>query len=168
MADTNRKLVSDAPPLAVAARLKTHVPTLVGILANRLRRASSSYYREKYGIGMVEWRVMMVLEQRAGICANEVSRLTDLDKAAVSRALRALMRQALVQVAREGTRTRSAPITLTDAGAILRRELVADARERERLLVAEMDEADLAAFVAALRALIARVPVWAGQGDHHR
>ncbi|HYW76482.1 MAG TPA: hypothetical protein VFA48_07635, partial [Gammaproteobacteria bacterium] len=88
-------------------------------------------------------------------------------KAAVSRALRALLQRALVRVARGGARNRSTPITLTEGGAALRQKLVADARERERRLMAEMDEAEVAAFVAALHRLIVRVPVWAEHSDGH-
>ena len=59
----------------------------MAILANRLSRAASRFYRKPYGIGVVEWRLMMCIGQMTETRANRICNETDLDKGAVSRSL---------------------------------------------------------------------------------
>ncbi len=135
-----------------------HVPTLVGILANRLRRAASGYYRRHYGIGIVEWRVMMLLGRRPDLSANQIGVETDLDKGAVSRSLGVLRRKRLISIVRKHRSSRQGLIMLTEKGRYLHRLIVVDARKRQDRLLAGMTPEQIGMFLGILRQLVARVP----------
>ena len=56
-----RHTSADATPGGLVLDLNSHIPTRVAIFANRLSRAASRFYRKRYGIGVVEWRLIMYI-----------------------------------------------------------------------------------------------------------
>src|SRR5262245_56753136 len=88
----------DAAPCGPVLDLGTHLATKVAIFANRLSRSASRFYRAKYGIGVVEWRLMMFIGHARETRANQICSETDLDKGAVSRSLGTLQRLGIVKV----------------------------------------------------------------------
>lgn len=152
-----------APPMAI----ESHVATLAAIFANRLRRAAGRHYRRAYGMGIVEWRILICLGAQSRLSALQISRQTDLNKAQVSRALAVLRRKGWVEIVQAGATSRYGKATLTDTGRALHGRLNQDALARQQRLLAPLAPAEVAAFVAALQTLIDHVPVWekeAGRG----
>ena len=78
----------------------------MAIFANRLSRAASRFYRKSYGIGVVEWRLMMYIGRASETRANRICSETDLDKGAVSRSLATLQRMGIVSVKEDGADSR--------------------------------------------------------------
>ena len=60
----------------------THVPYLLGSIANHLAVTSSILYRSLFNIGLTEWRLMWVLAIDPDITARAASQKVGLDKAA--------------------------------------------------------------------------------------
>jgi DNA-binding MarR family transcriptional regulator len=143
--------------LALALDLKSHVPTRIAILANHLSRAASRFYRERYGIGVVEWRLMMFIGRATETRANRICSETDLDKGAVSRSLGVLQRMDIVSVKEDGSDSRRNNVALTAKGRALHDEIVPVALERQRQMLAGLTPAEIEAFMAVIDRLQARV-----------
>jgi DNA-binding MarR family transcriptional regulator len=149
----NKQEQSTAPSASLGV---THAATLVAILANRLRRGGSRYYRRRYGIGMGEWRVFLLLGAPEGICAQDICKAADLDKAAVSRSLRILDKLGWIKLGGDSN-SRRRMVTLTKRGERLHEEILGVAREREARLMIDLSKDEVATLDRLLRRLIDRV-----------
>jgi DNA-binding MarR family transcriptional regulator len=133
-------------PCEAALDLNSHIATKVAIFANRLSRSASRFYRKRYGIGVVEWRIMMFIGHATETRANRICRETDLDKGAVSRSLNALARMGIVSVREDGADSRRNNVALTAKGRALHDRLVPVAIERQRALLSDVTPDEVQAF----------------------
>ena len=140
-----RPQVSPAPRTP-SVDLNSHIPTKVAIFANRLSRSASRFYRESYGIGVVEWRLMMFIGHASETRANHICGATDLDKGAVSRSLRVLQRMGIVSVREDGVDSRRNNVALTAKGRALHDRMVPVALERQRELVSDLTAHEVETF----------------------
>jgi DNA-binding MarR family transcriptional regulator len=146
-----------AEPCGPVLDLNSHVATKVAIFANRLSRAASRFYRERYGIGVVEWRLLMFIGHVAETRANCICRETDLDKGAVSRSLGVLQRMGIISVKEDGADSRRNNVALTSKGRALHNRLVRIALERQRDLLAGLTPDEVRAFTGMIDRLQAKV-----------
>jgi DNA-binding MarR family transcriptional regulator len=137
--------------------LNTHIATKVAVFANRLSRSASRFYRARYGIGVVEWRLTMFIGCARETCANRICRETDLDKGAVSRSLNVLERMGIVSIREDGTDSRRNKVSLTAKGRTLYDRMVPVAIERQRELVAGLTDEEVAMFADLVDRMQARV-----------
>jgi len=153
-------------PCGPALDLNDHIATKIAIFANRLSRAASRFYRERYGIGVVEWRLMMFIGRTSETRANHICDATDLDKGAVSRSLRVLQGMGIVSVREDGADSRRHNVALTAKGRALHDRMVPLALERQRELVAGLTAHEVETFTRLIDRLQAKVanghPVAAG------
>jgi DNA-binding MarR family transcriptional regulator len=152
-----RPAFPDVAPDSTVLDLNSHIATKVAVFANRLSRSASRFYRAKYGIGVVEWRLTMFIGYAQETCANRICRETDLDKGAVSRSLNVLARMGIVRVREDGTDSRRNKVSLTAKGKILHDRMVPIALQRERELVAGLTGEEVAAFAGLVDRMQARV-----------
>jgi DNA-binding MarR family transcriptional regulator len=152
-----RPASTSTPPSAVVFDLNEHIATRVAIFANRLSRSASRFYRKYYGIGVVEWRLIMYVGREKETRANRICRETDLDKGAVSRSLAALQRMGMVSVKEDGSDSRRNNVALTAKGRALHKELVPIAFDRQRRLVAGLTPGEVQIFLALIDRLQAKV-----------
>jgi DNA-binding MarR family transcriptional regulator len=148
---------STAANCGPALDLKDHIATRVAIFANRLSRAASRFYRRNYGIGVVEWRLIMYIGRTNETRANRICSETDLDKGAVSRSLAALQGMGIVSVKEDGTDNRRNNVALTPKGRALHNELVPVALERQTRLVADLTADEIQLFLGLIEKLQAKV-----------
>jgi DNA-binding MarR family transcriptional regulator len=80
--------------------LDRFLPYRLDILAEAVSRALSRIYKERYGLGVPEWRVLAHLGQYAPITAKAIGAHSRMHKTKVSRAVAAL--EALGFLARNG------------------------------------------------------------------
>lgn len=139
--------------------LDRHVPYFFTNISNRLSYGASKTYTKYFGIGITEWRVMAVLAGQPNISANQICAAVGMDKAAVSRSLRSLDRDALVTIITAPTDSRSNSIALSDAGRALHDRLIKVALERERLLLSCLSPIEVEGLISALRKIRAQVRV---------
>lgn len=136
--------------------LQRYVPALVTFLENRLTNTASVIYRETLGIGATEMRIIILLGTRSSVSGNEIGQAIGLDKAAVSRALKSLEAQRLVDVTAGFGRRRD--VTLTASGRKVHDKGVAISLRREERLLAGFTQAERKSLVEFLNRMIAQMP----------
>jgi DNA-binding MarR family transcriptional regulator len=132
---------------------------LIGAISNILSVGGSRFYRQHFGIGLAEWRLMWVLGIEPMMAARRASHIMGLDKPAVSRAIAGLERSALLQAATDPADNRQRLVRLPPAGAGLYRKIITVSRERQRWLLAPLsgeDQRNLASLMPRLHAQLAR------------
>lgn len=147
------KLCDDRAVLDV----NTYVPYFLAAIDGALARSASQYYRQTFGIGIGEWRVLSVLADEPGALAARVCQLISLDKAAVSRSLARLEAQEYVVADAPFRDQRRRQFHLTEAGQDLHDKVLEIALEREARLIAGVDPDDLEAMLRAMRIMRANV-----------
>ena len=79
--------VSAREPQSAGCSAQEHITVLLSSVGTRLNRGATAYYRAAWNLGMVEWRLLIVLKDTEFLNVGELSEAADLDKAAVSRSL---------------------------------------------------------------------------------
>jgi DNA-binding MarR family transcriptional regulator len=120
--------------------LENFLPYRLSILSNRVSQAIADDYQQRYDIGVTEWRVMAVLARFAGLSAREVAERTAMDKVAVSRALARLVEAGRVSRHTHDNDKRRSVLDLTEAGWAIHEVVAPMARQREREVLAKLDE----------------------------
>jgi len=115
--------------------LRRNVPALLVFLANKLTAGASGLYREHFGVGTTEWRIMAVLAIEPDIAAKRICDVIGFDKAAVSRTLKVLEDRGLISLRPLPQNSRSVTLTLTSKGRKLHDRIIVIALERERRLL---------------------------------
>jgi DNA-binding MarR family transcriptional regulator len=142
----------------VAPIAHAYLAVRVMSLANRLNRGASSFYQRRFGIAMVDYRIVMALGLVKGLNISEVAAAADIDKAAASRSLRDLEKRGMVELEQTATRGRAAIVHLTEEGKALARELKKSSRLREQRLVEALTADELTQVTALVQKLIDGVP----------
>jgi len=131
--------------------IETYIPFFLSTINNALSRGASQVYRDKYGIGIVEWRVMSMLAIEANIPAVRICKVISTDKGQVSRALVSLSEAKMVSSEVVSVDVRKKNWKLTDKGYALHDEILAVALARERALIEGCTPDDLEAFLRVMR-----------------
>lgn len=138
--------------------LERYIPALLVFLANAITNGSSSLLRKNFGVGIIEWRCMSLISIEPWASPNRISQVIGLDKAAVSRSIRALERQQLVEVRSSAQRSRYLEIALTEKGCRLYDRMIQVALERESRLVADVTPEELEILTSVLNRMLRRMP----------
>ncbi|WP_221794221.1 MarR family winged helix-turn-helix transcriptional regulator [Oceanobacter mangrovi] len=138
-------------------QLDSYVPALVNFLANKLSSGASRLYRRKFGVGIVEWRLLAMLKAENNIPPNRMCQVIGLDKAAVSRSLKQMHKEQLVTLQTDPTDARQMLVSLTASGQLMHDQIFELAIQREQLLLAEFSEQERTQLVDFLNRLNARV-----------
>ncbi|WP_028295139.1 MarR family winged helix-turn-helix transcriptional regulator [Oceanobacter kriegii] len=151
--------MKDSPENGHTLELDNYVPALITFLANKLSAGASRLYREKFGVGIVEWRLLALLKVEPCISPNRMCQVIGLDKAAVSRSIKQMQQQQLVTVLEDPTDARKSLVELTDRGQALHDQVFEVAIKREQLLLEELAVEDREALIRILNHLNRRVAV---------
>lgn len=130
--------------------LDRYVPGLLNFLSNKLSAGASKCYRERFGVGVVEWRMLSMLAVEEGITANRICQVIGLDKAAVSRSLQQLEKAGHVRSEVDANDGRRYVVSLTASGQALHDQIYQVAMERERLLLDALSEQEVDALISML------------------
>lgn len=148
-----------------AKKALLHLPEFVPFRLNRLAVEVSSHlsaiYRDRFGLEIPEWRVLVTVAPDGKFTAQQIAMSAGMHKTRVSRAITSLESKGLVERAANFDDRREMPLQLTKAGRHLYAELVPLAMERERSLLACMSKDELRSFVIALD----RLEDFLGLGD---
>ena len=115
--------------------LETFLPYRIAVLASVMGTAIASAYVERYGLTIPEWRVIAVLTRYPGLSAREVAEKSHMDAVAVSRAVNRLLRAGRLRRAIARDDRRRSVLQVSEAGAVVYREVAPMALEFERALV---------------------------------
>lgn len=113
-------------------------------VANRISRGSSAIYRKRFGVGVVEWRIMNALAISGATSAGEICDITGMDKAPISRGVRTLVERDLVAVKSAKADQRRQALSLTRRGKKLYDEMVPVALAREAQFLSVLNKKDAA------------------------
>jgi DNA-binding MarR family transcriptional regulator len=137
--------------------LQRSVGVLLNFLSNRLTASGSAVYRARFGLGIIEFRLLVMLAYEPDIAPARICEVMGLDNGAVSRALRGLEKRKLV-VSRADPRHPAYGLwSLSAAGAKLQDEAVLVAMERDAILLEDISEDERELFISILRRMLARV-----------
>jgi DNA-binding MarR family transcriptional regulator len=124
---------------------------------NRLATAVSEYlaviYRERFGLEVPEWRILVTIGLQRDCTAQQVAASTRMHKTRVSRAVAALRRRGLIGRAPSTRDARALHLALTPAGRRLYAALVPLALAREQALLARLSARDRAGLLRGLAQL---------------
>lgn len=147
---------AEAPPETADALAGRNLLAAVHMLSNRIGRAFDPELQGRFGVGVPEWRVVLMLAQRPGASMAEISDLWAMDKMTVSRAVARLEAAGRVRRSRSAADRRRFELELTAAGRTLYAEIEPSATARYRDILAALDEAEKAQLATLLGKLLAR------------
>lgn len=137
--------------------LHTYVPYLLSSVNNAMSRGASHLYLDRFGIGIVEWRVMSMLAIEPRIQAARICDVIHIDKGAASRALSRLSEAGYLDFEAPGADSRKKIWWLNPKGLARHDEILAIALDRENQLITGADPQDLEAFLRVMRIMRANV-----------
>jgi DNA-binding MarR family transcriptional regulator len=137
--------------------ISNYIPFFLSSINNALSRGASAIYRERFGIGITEWRTISMLAIEPGITAARICEVVNLDKAAASRALATLDEMGYLGSVSAETDPRKRTWWLNDKGYKLHAIIIEIALTREKALIDGVDPQDLEAAIRAMRIMMSNV-----------
>ena len=121
--------------------LEDFLPYRLSRLTNTVSEGIAKRYRQRYDIGVPEWRVIAVLGSFPGLAASEVAERTAMDKVTVSRAVRRLSDSGLLERRPDAADRRRQRLQLTPGhGREVLQHVVPLARDYERRLLEALSD----------------------------
>lgn len=140
--------ITDGPTTLSFSRTPT---VLLTFAANRFSSSASRIYQEQFGIGVMDWRMLVMLTRAPGCSVAEASKTTGIDKGAVSRSLSRLEKSGLAKPRAESQDERRKSWKLTKAGRVLHDNMLTLAVERQKKLLKGFTPEDVEQFSNYLR-----------------
>jgi len=114
------------------------------VLANLLRRGAMLRYKRTAGLSSVEYGLVANLGRNPPMSVARLAEAVGLDKGQISRALADLVSRKLVARAVNPRDNREVLVSLTKTGLAAHDAIVAGGQERNRRLLAELSETEVA------------------------
>ena len=130
-------------------RLDTFLPYRVAVLSDRLSQRLAHEY-EGCGLTSPHRPVLAAVAEKPGRSAQDVVRMTPMEKATVSRAVSALIARGLMRRAADDRDGRTSRLTLTGEGERLYCEIAPGVLAIEADIAARCDKAGLLAAIDAI------------------
>ncbi len=148
-------------------QLSGFLPYQLSIASNAVSGLIAERYRTRFGLKIMEWRVMAVLgDAEAGrLTQRDLTEVTLMDKVAVNRACKVLEERGLIQRVQNEKDGRSHLLRLTGEGEAIHREVMPLAKATERELFEGFDaqeEAMLRSMLERMRLRAASIASAAG------
>ncbi|GGB42624.1 MarR family transcriptional regulator [Roseibium aquae] len=131
------------------------LPYQLNFLAEQVSRSFSLIYKQQFGIGIPEWRVVAILGEFGRVTSKQVGERSTMHKTKVSRAVAALESRGYVRREPNPQDMRESFIVLTDAGRAMYDELVPQAlafSNRLRTVLEPQENAALEDIITKLHA----------------
>lgn len=157
-----------ARSVRVALQLDSFLPYRLSVLSNTISAAIAGAYQRRFGLSIAQWRVLCILAMAPDLSAAEVARRTAMDKVAVSRAMRALLRSRLVRRRIAEHDRRTSALRLSSAGRRLHAQVAPVALAYERELIEPLHRHDRRALDRMLRVLQGRASELGPAGQPRR
>ena len=77
--------------------LESFLPYRLSTLSNRISRSIADRYEQKFALSLPEWRTVAVLGEESNLSAADVGERTAMDKVAVSRAVKTLLKTGRIE-----------------------------------------------------------------------
>ena len=119
-------------------KLGSFLPYRLSLLSNTVSSNIATTYQDKFGIGMVEWRIMAILAEYPDISADEVCQRTRIEKSVVSRAVGKLLGRHLLERTFNENDKRRSSLCLSETGLVVYDEVMPVAESFETELLAAL------------------------------
>jgi DNA-binding MarR family transcriptional regulator len=126
-------------------------------LSNRLTATGSAAYRNRFGLGILDARLLIMLGAKPDISPGRICEVTGLDGGAVSRALRGLAARGLVASRPDPRNPHYKSWSLTSEGARLHEGIVRISMARDTILLEDFNDEERAVLIAMVRRMLAKV-----------
>lgn len=154
--DNSNDAAARAERAAAAFRTKLGVMWQIHALSHLMVRRVDPNITGKYGLSLIEWRIIIALAQVSGLSANEIIDAWGLEKMAVSRGVRRLLRLGLIKRTNEPRGSRRCPLFLTRKGTAIYSAAWPEAEADYRRLTSVLSANELARFIGLADKLIAQ------------
>ena len=118
-------------------------PYRIVTLANRISRAIAEHYEAKFSLSVPEWRVMAVLGEGVELSAGEVAEKTAMDKVAVSRAVKQLLKVRRIERRLSPDDRRRSILRLSETGFEIYQQIVPLALSYEQAILGELSQKEI-------------------------
>jgi len=144
----------------VGLKLEDFLPYRLSVLSNLVSSAIAGAYSEQFGLTIQEWRVVAILARYPGISAKQVTERGAMDKVQVSRAVRRLLTEGLIERERDKSDRRSSCLRLSTAGWRIYDRIIPLAQQYEKDLIEVLDESERQHLNRLLQKLHAKARTW--------
>lgn len=144
---------------ATGGQLAQFLPYQLSIASNAVSDLIAERYRERFGLKILEWRVMAVLgdHRETGLTQRALTGAILTDKVAINRACKVLEARGLIARVPNASDGRSHLMVLTEQGRGIHAEVLPMALETERELLAGFDDREQAQLREMLERLRSKV-----------
>jgi len=142
-----------AAPRPPPMDLDQHVPALCNTIGGYVSRIVLAQCGAEYGIGILEWRIILVLSGEAPLEISQISDRVAMDRGGCSRSIAALEERGLIERVRHAADRRRSPVQLTASGRRLGAKLAAFARACSDELLSALAPEERGAMVESLNRL---------------
>ncbi|MGH1425809.1 MAG: MarR family winged helix-turn-helix transcriptional regulator [Pseudooceanicola sp.] len=137
--------------------IRNYAPFLLNAVSNAWQRKTSVLYRQEFDLGIMDWRVIAMLNIEPDISAQRVCEVVRLDKAAASRSLKGLYDRGFVAFEAAESDPRRRSWRLTEEGLRVHNGCLAIALECEEQLIDGVAPENLEVFLRVMRRLLANL-----------
>ncbi len=123
-----------------ALKLESFLPYRLSLLSNTVSSNIAAVYQDKFGISLVQWRVMAILAEYPDSSADDVCRRTKMEKSVVSRSVAGLLERHLISREFDQDDKRRSILQLSETGLSVYKEVMPVAELFERKLLAVLSE----------------------------
>ncbi|OEY66105.1 hypothetical protein BG841_06295 [Marinobacter sp. X15-166B] len=134
--------------------LKNSPMVLLGYAANQYKQSTSRIFLKQFGVGSLDWRLMVVLYRNPNIPSKMVVNYLRVDKAAVSRTLSRLEQRGYVRWQPDANDERVKVWQLSAAGQKLHDDMLNVSVEIYQRVLSRLDGAQVDQFRQILEVLI--------------
>ena len=85
-----KNLISEAPDLSETKEYVPSTPAMLTILGRRFGLSASLEYTKMFGVNIIDWGILKVLNQKSDVSAREFSEILYFYKALISRRIKFL------------------------------------------------------------------------------
>ncbi len=124
---------------------------------NKYVRATSKVFKKEYGLGVMDWRMLVTLTRHPGTTVTRSSQIIGIDKGAVSRALSRLEEKGLAVATATGASERRKNWTLTEKGVALHAELLTLSLRFHQDILKGLSKTDIETLNGYLHHLLANI-----------
>lgn len=122
-------------------------------LATKLSEAFSSVYKGQFDLAIAQWRIIAMLGEREALSAQDIAKLTAMDKVKVSRAVKELVAKKLIAKRQCEGDKRAFILTLTEHGEKLYQKIAGLALNWQARLLDCLSTDELSTFMSVIERL---------------
>lgn len=137
-------------------KLDEFLPYRLSVLTNRISRAITAKYEQRFSLSLAEWRTLAVLGEESELSAAEVAERTAMDKVAISRAVNSLLANHRLERHFSPDDRRRSVLALSKEGRKVYEQIVPLALSYEAAMVQELSEEELG-FLDSILTKLSRI-----------